>query len=98
MVLCAAKTFHNLKLSRLAPCSHAQGIIPAPEGNHAIAAAIREAKRCKQIGEEKVILFGLSGHGLMDMTAYDQYLNGDLLNYSLSEESIAQSLKAVPEV
>ena len=75
-----------------------EGIIPAPESNHAIAAVIREAKRCKQTGEEKVILFALSGHGLMDMTAYDQYLNGDLLNYSLSEESIAQSLKAVPEV
>ena len=74
-----------------------EGIIPAPESNHAIAAAIREAKRCKQTGEEKVILFALSGHGLMDMTAYDQYLNGDLFNYSLSEESIAQSLKAVPE-
>ena len=75
-----------------------EGIIPAPESNHAIAAVIREAKRCKQTGEEKVILFALSGHGLMDMTAYDQYLNGDLHNYALSEESIAQSLKAVPEV
>ena len=75
-----------------------EGIIPAPESNHAIAAVIREAKRCKESGEKRVILFALSGHGLMDMTAYDRYLNGDLHNYSLSEESIAQSLKAVPEV
>ena len=75
-----------------------EGIIPAPESKHAIAAVIREAKRCKESGEKRVILFALSGHGLMDMTAYDQYLNGDLHNYSLSEESIAQSLKAVPEV
>ena len=75
-----------------------EGIIPAPESNHAIASVIREAKRCKESGEKRVILFALSGHGLMDMTAYDQYLNGDLHNYSLSEESIAQSLKAVPEV
>lgn len=59
-----------------------EGIIPAPESAHAIAATIREAKRCKQTGEEKVILFNLSGHGLIDMAAYDQYNNGDLINYA----------------
>ena len=85
-----AKTYPNLKRSRRVRC--------LLESNHAIAAVIREAKRCKESGEKRVILFALSGHGLMDMTAYDQYLNGDLHNYSLSEESIAQSLKAVPEV
>ncbi|MBQ2540504.1 MAG: TrpB-like pyridoxal phosphate-dependent enzyme [Paludibacteraceae bacterium] len=57
-----------------------EGIIPAPESCHAIAATIREAKRCKETGEEKVILFNLSGHGLIDMTAYDSFLNGDLVN------------------
>jgi tryptophan synthase beta chain len=57
-----------------------EGIIPAPESCHAIAAAIDEAKKCKQTGEEKVILFNLSGHGLVDMTAYDQYLSGTLAN------------------
>lgn len=57
----------------------AEGIIPAPESCHAIAATIREAKRCKETGEEKVILFNLSGHGLMDMSAYDQYLAGNLV-------------------
>ena len=55
-----------------------EGIIPAPESCHAIAATIREAKKCKETGEKKVILFNLSGHGLIDMTAYEQYLNGDL--------------------
>ena len=55
-----------------------EGIIPAPESCHAIAATIREANECKKTGEEKVILFNLSGHGLMDMTAYDSYINGDL--------------------
>ena len=57
-----------------------EGIIPAPESCHAIAATIREAKRCKETGEGKVILFNLSGHGLIDMTAYDSFLNGDLVN------------------
>ena len=57
-----------------------EGIIPAPESCHAIAATIREAQKCKQTGEEKVILFNLSGHGLIDMTAYDSFLNGDLIN------------------
>ena len=57
-----------------------EGIIPAPESCHAIAATIREAKKCIETGEEKVILFNLSGHGLIDMTAYDSFLNGDLVN------------------
>lgn len=59
-----------------------EGIIPAPESCHAIAATIREALKCKEKGEEKVILFNLSGHGLIDMAAYDKYLSGDLQNYS----------------
>ncbi len=63
-----------------------EGIIPAPESCHAIAATIREALKCKETGEEKVILFNLSGHGLMDMTAYDQYINGDLQDYYYEEK------------
>jgi len=59
-----------------------EGIIPAPESCHAIAATIREANKCKETGEAKVILFNLSGHGLIDMSAYDSYLNGDLVNYA----------------
>ena len=55
-----------------------EGIIPAPESCHAIAATINEALKCKETGEEKVILFNLSGHGLVDMSAYDQYLTGQL--------------------
>ncbi len=55
-----------------------EGIIPAPESCHAIAAAIREAGKCCQTGEPKVILFNLSGHGLIDMAAYDQYLAGNI--------------------
>ena len=59
-----------------------EGIIPAPESCHAIAATVNEALKCKEAGESKVILFNLSGHGLMDMSAYDQYLAGNLTNYS----------------
>ncbi len=57
----------------------AEGIIPAPESCHAIAATINEALKCKETGEEKVILFNLSGHGLVDMAAYDQYFAGTLV-------------------
>lgn len=70
-----------------------EGIIPAPESCHAIAAAIDEANRCKENCESKVILFNLSGHGLMDMTAYDQYLSGSLTNYSISDEDINKNLE-----
>ncbi len=62
--------------------AQAEGIIPAPESCHAIAAAIREAEKCKETGEEKVILFNLSGHGLIDMSAYDSYFAGNLQNYT----------------
>ena len=75
-----------------------EGIIPAPESSHAIAATIREAQRCKETGEKKVILFNLSGHGLIDMTAYDSYLAGDLHNYSVSDEEIRENLKDIPQV
>ena len=78
--------------------SRTEGIIPAPESCHAIAAAIREAKKAKETGKEGVILFCLSGHGLIDMTAYDTYINGDLRNYTLSDDEIEKNLGTVPKV
>ena len=78
--------------------SRTEGVIPAPESCHAIAAAIREAKKAKEIGKEDVILFCLSGHGLIDMTAYDTYINGDLRNYTISDEEIEKNLGTVPKV
>ena len=75
-----------------------EGIIPAPESCHAIAAAIREAKACKENGEEKVILFNLSGHGLIDMSAYDQYLAGNLTNYELSDDYIQHNLDEIKDL
>ncbi|MCM1504841.1 MAG: TrpB-like pyridoxal phosphate-dependent enzyme [Muribaculum sp.] len=65
-----------------------EGIIPAPESSHAIAAAIREARKANEEGTAPVILFNLSGHGLIDMSAYDQYLAGDLTNYDVPESEI----------
>ena len=67
-----------------------EGIVPAPESNHAIAAAIKEALKAKEEGKKKVILFNLSGHGLVDMSAYDQFLAGDLTNYELSDSEISK--------
>ena len=72
--------------------ARAEGIIPAPESCHAIAATIREVKKL-QPGEEKVILFNLSGHGLVDMASYDKYLSGDLINYTVSDEEIEKNLE-----
>lgn len=69
-----------------------EGIIPAPESCHAIAAAIREANKCKESGEQKTILFCLSGHGLIDMPSYDRYIDGDLQNYNLSDEEIKKNV------
>lgn len=68
-----------------------EGIIPAPETSHAIASAIREAKKAKEEAKEKVIVFNLSGHGLMDLVGYDKYFNGELTDHSLPEEDLLKS-------
>jgi len=73
----------------------AEGIIPAPESAHAIAATVNEALKCKEEGTKKTILFNLSGHGLIDMTAYDSYLCGDLKNYDLPQEEIDKNIETI---
>lgn len=78
--------------------SKTEGIIPAPESCHAIAAAIREAQKCKETGEEKVILFNLSGHGLIDMTAYDQYLSGSLQDYEVTDEEVQKNIQELDKI
>lgn len=75
-----------------------EGIIPAPEPTHAIAAAIREALECKRTGEEKVILIAMCGHGHFDLAAYDRYLRGDMVDLSHSSEKLKESLAAIPKV
>lgn len=72
--------------------AQSEGIVPAPESCHAIAATIRRALECKESGESKVLLFNLTGHGLMDMAAYNQYLSGNLTNYAMSKEEVEKNL------
>lgn len=78
--------------------SKCEGIIPAPESSHAIAATIREALKCKETGEEKVILFNLSGHGLIDMTAYDQFLAGSLQDCEVTDEEVAKNIAGLEKI
>lgn len=78
--------------------SKTEGIIPAPESCHAIAAAINEAEKCKETGEEKVILFNLSGHGLIDMSAYQQYLQGNLHDYEVKQEEIDRNISQLEKI
>jgi tryptophan synthase beta chain len=73
-----------------------EGIVPAPEPTHAIAAAIREAQACKETGEEKVILTALCGHGHFDMAAYDAYLRGAMVDEDVTDERLAPALAGIP--
>ena len=78
--------------------ARAEGIIPAPEANHAVAGAIREALRAKQEGSRRTILFNLCGHGHFDMQAYIDYHAGKLQNYDYPAEEIAMALAGLPSV
>jgi len=77
---------------------HHEGIIPAPESAHAILAAIDEAKKAKEEGKQRTIFFNLSGHGLLDLSAFDSYLTGKLEDYEYPKEKIEESLKKLPKV
>ncbi len=89
----------NLKVLRqvlLLP--RTEGIIPAPETTHAIAQVVREAKLAREEGKAKTIVFNFSGHGLVDMAAYDQYFSGKLEDYSISDEEIRKNLEGLPQM
>jgi tryptophan synthase beta chain len=73
-----------------------EGIVPAPEPAHAVAACIEEALRCKETGEEKVILTALCGHGLLDLPAYANYLSGEMRDLALSDAEVEQALAGLP--
>jgi tryptophan synthase beta chain len=75
-----------------------EGIVPAPEPTHALAAAIREAEACKETGEEKVILTALCGHGHFDMAAYDAYFRGELTDFDYPEEAVRDAMARVPVI
>jgi len=76
----------------------AEGIIPAPEANHAVRGAIQEAERCREAGETKTILFNLCGHGHFDMQAYTDYLAGKLKDLTYDESEVAMALSGLPSV
>lgn len=76
----------------------AEGIIPAPESAHAIRVAIDEALKCKETGQKKVIAFNLSGHGHFDMTAYEQYLHGQLQDYEYPVDKVQEAMTHLPKV
>ena len=75
-----------------------EGILPAPESSHAIRVAIDEALKCKETGEEKTILFGLTGTGYFDMVAYEKFHNGQMTDYIPSDEELAASFAQLPQV
>jgi len=74
-----------------------EGIIAAPETNHALACVVSEAKKAKEEGKEKVILFNFSGHGLIDLAAYDKYLSGSLVDYDFPADDIAEAEKVLEQ-
>jgi tryptophan synthase beta chain len=75
-----------------------EGIVPAPEPTHAIAAAVREAIACRESGEPKVILTALCGHGHLDLASYDKFLHGGMQDLELSDAALAEAMRHVPEI
>jgi tryptophan synthase beta chain len=78
--------------------ANAEGLIPAPESSHAIAAAIREANAAKEEGKEKVILFNLSGHGLLDLSGYQSYMEGKLIDHYFDDDDLKASLACIKDL
>jgi tryptophan synthase beta chain len=75
-----------------------EGIVPAPESAHAVRSAVDEALAAREAGEARVILFNLSGHGFLDLGAYEQYFNGELEDYEYPADRIEEALKGIPQV
>ena len=75
-----------------------EGIVPAPEPTHALAATIREAIACRESGEEKTILTALCGHGHLDLPSYEKYLSGDMVDLDLDQSVIDEALSSVPTI
>jgi tryptophan synthase beta chain len=94
-----ARAYHqNPVFDAAVQFARAEGIVPAPESSHAIRAAIDEAMAAKESGDRRVILFNLSGHGYFDMTAYDNYLAGNLQDFAYPAEKVKAAMAAVPMV
>ena len=94
-----ASAIHQLESFKAAvQFARVEGIIPAPESTHAIAQTIREALKAKEEGVEKTILFNLSGHGHIDLGAYEKYFSGEMHDYSVTDEQIAENLKQLDDM
>ena len=74
-----------------------EGILPAPESSHAIKVAIDEAMKCKETGEEKTIVFGLTGTGYFDLVAYEKFNNGEMSDYIPTDEDLAAGFAGLPK-
>jgi tryptophan synthase beta chain len=96
--LCGSSYRQNPVFEAAITFARSEGIVPAPESAHAIKGAIDEALRCKEAGEAKTILIGLSGHGNFDLAAYDAYLAGKLEDYELPEQEIERAMGELPAV
>ena len=75
-----------------------EGILPAPESSHAIKAAIDEALKCKETGEEKTILFGLTGTGSFDLVAYERFHDGQMSDYIPTDDDLKKGFDGIPKV
>ncbi|HEY5004771.1 MAG TPA: TrpB-like pyridoxal phosphate-dependent enzyme [Ktedonobacteraceae bacterium] len=94
-----ARAYHqNATFESAILFARSEGIIPAPEASHAIRAAVEEALQARETGQERVILFNLSGHGHFDMQAYDAYLAGQLQDYEYPADAVAEAQKRLPQV
>ncbi len=93
------EAFHQLECFQAARLFAAtEGTIPAPETSHAVRGAIVEALKCKETGEEKCILFNLSGHGVCDLGSYDRYFADELEDYAYPQERIEAALAGLPVI
>ncbi len=94
-----ARAMHQTEtFAKAVQFARTEGIIPGPEPTHAVATAMIEAEKARDAGEEKVILFNLSGHGHFDMTAYQAFFAGELVDYAHPEDRIAAAMERVPVV
>ncbi len=94
-----ARAYHQLETFDAAlKFARTEGMICAPETAHAVKAAIDEAEKCRETGDEKCIVFNYSGHGLFDLSAYREYLAGNLKEYKYPQEKIEESIAALPDI
>ncbi|MCQ8898307.1 MAG: TrpB-like pyridoxal-phosphate dependent enzyme, partial [Hadesarchaea archaeon] len=92
-----ARAYHQNEVFEAARLfARAEGFVVAPETAHAVKAAVDEALRCRETGEEKVILFNASGHGMLDLAAWDAAIHGKLVDFEYPQELVEKALRELP--